>query len=240
MPDITNTTRLHAVPGGRRTDAEDRLWKALHDNPGSTAADLAATAVIGRSTATKILAAWDKEGSATRTSGIATGGRRPADRWSITDTDETTDAEADVDGDQDPHGDESIPSTGDATPVRLAVVPDTPTDTAVAPDPIEDVVADIAGEQPASPTSATSAQTSPTGRLAKGALQGLVEDYLAAHPGESVGPSQLGKRLGRSGGAVANALERLVTAGYAVRVADNPRRYQIADGDDTPDGVIPN
>jgi hypothetical protein len=64
-----------------RTDTEDKLWQALHANPNSTAADLASAAQIGKSTAGKILAKWEKDGSVTRTPGIAEGGRRAADLW---------------------------------------------------------------------------------------------------------------------------------------------------------------
>ena len=47
-------------------------------------------------------------------------------------------------------------------------------------------------------------------RLPAGGLRGLVEDYLREHPDAAFGPSQIGKDLSRSGGAVANALTKLV------------------------------
>ncbi len=65
-------------------------------------------------------------------------------------------------------------------------------------------------------------------RLAPGALHGMVEDYLRDHPDEEFGPTKIGHELGRSTGAVGNALERLVTAGYAVRTNDRPKRYALA------------
>jgi hypothetical protein len=61
-------------------------------------------------------------------------------------------------------------------------------------------------------------------RLAKGALRGQVEDYLVETPGEH-SPVEIGKVLGRSSGAVANALEALVESGDAVRTSDRPRCY---------------
>jgi DNA-binding MarR family transcriptional regulator len=64
-------------------------------------------------------------------------------------------------------------------------------------------------------------------RLGRGALGGLVRDYLAAHPGEDLGPTQVGKALGRSQGAVSNALARLEAAGEARLVSVTPRRYRI-------------
>jgi predicted transcriptional regulator len=65
-------------------------------------------------------------------------------------------------------------------------------------------------------------------RLAPGALHGMVEDYLRDHPDGEFGPTKIGHELGRSTGAVGNALERLVTAGYAVRTNDRPKRYALA------------
>ncbi|MDX3663676.1 hypothetical protein PV646_40885 [Streptomyces sp. ID05-26A] len=66
-----------------RTDAEDKLWEALHTIPNSTAADLSLAAKIGKSTAQKILAKWADDGSVARVTGIAKGGRRAADLWAI-------------------------------------------------------------------------------------------------------------------------------------------------------------
>ncbi|CRK57624.1 hypothetical protein [Alloactinosynnema sp. L-07] len=100
------TTRAHTATtatGSARTlrpvpvpDTEDKLWKVLYANPNTTAADLSTTAGIGKSTAGKILARWANEGTVTRTAGIADGGRRAADLWTITPTD-TTDTEPDTD-----------------------------------------------------------------------------------------------------------------------------------------------
>src|SRR5688500_15979570 len=70
-----------------RTDAEDKLWEALHANPNSATVELSGAAKIGKSTAQKILAKWADDGSVTRTAGIAAGGRRAADRWAITEVD---------------------------------------------------------------------------------------------------------------------------------------------------------
>lgn len=65
-------------------------------------------------------------------------------------------------------------------------------------------------------------------RLGRGALGTLVRDYLAARPDEDLGPTQVGKALGRSQGAVANALARLESAGEARLVSVTPRRYRFA------------
>lgn len=66
-------------------------------------------------------------------------------------------------------------------------------------------------------------------RLGRGALGAMVRDYLAAHPGEDLGPTQIAKALGgKSGGAVGNALARLEAAGEARLVSASPRRYRTA------------
>ena len=65
-------------------------------------------------------------------------------------------------------------------------------------------------------------------RLAKGELAALVVDYLSAHP-EELGPTAVGKALGRSPGAVSNALQRLQVDGRVRLVSQAPRRYCIAD-----------
>jgi DNA-binding MarR family transcriptional regulator len=68
-----------------------------------------------------------------------------------------------------------------------------------------------------------------TDRLSRGELGTLVRAYLAARPGEDLGPTQIGKALGRSQGAVSNALARLEVAGDAQLVSASPRRYRIAE-----------
>ena len=64
-------------------------------------------------------------------------------------------------------------------------------------------------------------------RLPKGGLRALVEEYLTEHPGESFGPAKIGKDLGRSGGAVNNALEKLVVDRYAIKTCEAPKRFAI-------------
>jgi DNA-binding MarR family transcriptional regulator len=82
-----------------------------------------------------------------------------------------------------------------------------------------------AGQEPAG-----SEAVVPSGRLGRGELGALVRAYLAARPGEDLGPAQVGKALGRSQGAVSNALARLEAAGEARLVSASPRRYRAAAG----------
>lgn len=143
---------------------------ALAARPGSTSADVAEAAGVGKSTATKVLAALEASGQASRvTGGRSDNGRRQPDRWNL------------------------VPGA------------------------------------PSSRPQGTETSTAENGtRLARGELAGLVVEFLTASPAEAVGPVAVAKALGRSSGAVANALVRLANAGTVVRVGDQPRRYRLA------------
>lgn len=196
MPtDTIPVLRAVTDPVKPRTETEEKLWQALLDNPGGTAAALSAAAGIGRSTAPKILTRWENDGLVTRTAGIADGGSRPADRWSIT----------------------AGGRPADNPPSDDQPADDEPTDD-------RPVVDDEAGAD---------GEAKPKGeRLAAGALRGMVEDYLREHPGRDFSPNAMGKALNRSSGAVHNAAEKLVQAGYAVRTSDKPKKYSHAAGQD--------
>ncbi|MFD0201410.1 MULTISPECIES: MarR family transcriptional regulator [Saccharothrix] len=251
VPDPVSVARV-------RTDAEDKLWAALHAYPNRTAADLADTAKIGKSTAQKFLVKWADDGSVTRTTGIAKGGRRAADLWAITEADT-----ARADTDDAPAGNPDVADTAQAGPI--APVGPNATDTEDAQpadgDPTEptsteptDATAHTsdttgtgttglpeAGPVIAEPTQpvgdgvvVSDADTEPNGggekaRLAPGALRGMVEDYLRDHPGEEFGPTSIAKALeGKSSGAVSNALDKLVEEGTVVKTKESPRRFALA------------
>ncbi|MBH0777692.1 AAA family ATPase [Nocardia bovistercoris] len=63
-------------------------------------------------------------------------------------------------------------------------------------------------------------------RLANGELRRMVAGALAGAPKLEHSPREIAKNLGRSSGAVGNALEALTAAGEAVRTNDSPRRYK--------------
>ncbi len=255
----TNTTAtgsastLRSVPDPEtaatvRTDTEDKLWKALHTNPNSTAADLSGVAEIGKSTAQKILVKWASEGSVTRTAGIAEGGRRAADLWAIADTDvapvdqvdtapaedadpaETvpdspvTPDEADVDDTATAEGD--VAESANTAPTVTAADKTEPADAEPAVAEETDTAADGATTDTGTATSSTKDDKA---RLAPGALRGMVEDHLRDHPSEEFGPTAIAKALsGKSSGAVSNALDKLVEDGVAVKTNDKPRRFTLA------------
>jgi predicted transcriptional regulator len=210
------------------TDTEDKLWEALHAHPNTTAADLSVAANIGKSTAQKILVRWAGDGSVTRTAGIAQGGRRAADRWVITEVDG---APADTADSTEPT--DTVPSDTAADDVSGT------TDTGVTDSTdAESVVAAVTTSAHDSAISgggdtATAGGGQKATRLASGALRGMVEDFLREHPGDQFSPNQIGQQLKRSSGAVNNALEKLVSDGYALRTQEKPKRFQFRDPADT-------
>jgi plasmid stabilization system protein ParE len=56
------------------------------------------------------------------------------------------------------------------------------------------------------------ARRGPTAGTPPGELRGLVAAHLAAYPAEDFGPHPIGRVLGRSAGAVVNALDRLTAS----------------------------
>lgn len=244
---------LRAVPdqssaAKARTDSEEKLWKALHANANSTSTQLAGAAEIGKSTAGKILLAWHKNGSVTRTPGITTGGRRAADLWAINATSTDDDSES---TEHTPANDNSAEAKlGDATArvhkrTQQATASPHPDTTNEVP-PIDDEAGqEINTEptvkakdaQPTAPvpdhpaTNTSAAEGSASGkrtRLKPGVLHGMVEDYLRDHPDDEFGPTRVARDLNRSSGAVNNALERLAKDGTAVKTKEHPKRFSLA------------
>jgi len=73
-------------------------------------------------------------------------------------------------------------------------------------------------------------------RLARGELRALVLAELRRDPDTPMTPGMIARRLGRSAGAVSNALDTLTGQGQAVRVGDAPRTFLAAPADDAQDG----
>ncbi len=61
-----------------------------------------------------------------------------------------------------------------------------------------------------------------------GALRDLVEQHLRQFPDAAFTPHQIGTVLTRSSGAVANALDKLVSLGIAELASGKPRSYRLA------------
>jgi DNA-binding MarR family transcriptional regulator len=85
-----------------------------------------------------------------------------------------------------------------------------------------------AAATPTAEASDTDAQPRPeSGRLGAGELRQLVLSCLADRPGQALSPTAIAKTLGRSAGAVANALRTLASQGAVIQTQANPRRYTI-------------
>ena len=212
--------------GTSAESAHDRVWAALRQHPGTTAAALADTSGVARSTVAKLLAAWSEAGSATSAAGATA---RAGRRWTAAPSERPPTCETNPDA---------------ATPIDA---PDTATHDTRHPDRASRnasrttgdrgaAAGATAGRDRATPvqapaTTAGSTNRSGTKRLAAGALQGLVQDYLSEHPGEH-GPTAIGHALGRSSGAIANALKRLAAGGWAELANDRPLRYRHAERPD--------
>jgi len=76
------------------------------------------------------------------------------------------------------------------------------------------------------PASAVPPRTTPTGRLGQGELRRQVAACLAADPAGAHSPGSIARALGRSSGAVGNALTTLADRGEAERIAGSPVRYR--------------
>ena len=221
---------------GGRDAVPDRVWAALLARPAVTAAELSAAAGAGRSTVSKLLAAWAEAGRVTSAAGTHA---RAARRWTaipapaaLLPAAPTAAANSHV-------------GAGRDRPARRLVRPDdsastrsadtsSPNDTSGPVEETRVTVADAGGGSRGDsgrhrehlPRAAGARQV----RLAAGQLRGLVEEFLAEHPGDH-GPVDIGHALRRSSGAIANALERLVDTGWAERTSEHPKRYRFVDAE---------
>jgi predicted Rossmann fold nucleotide-binding protein DprA/Smf involved in DNA uptake len=85
------------APESSSPPAEEALRKALSAQPDATATDLAATASLDRSTASKTLARLERAGHVRRREGGRDGARRLPDRWTLTTATPAPDATAEQD-----------------------------------------------------------------------------------------------------------------------------------------------
>ncbi|MFF2085433.1 hypothetical protein ACFVVM_16790 [Nocardia sp. NPDC058176] len=136
-----------------------------------------------------------------------------------------------VSSDQDaPASEPAAPASaepaGEVEPTDPA--PDSAPDTAVAA-PTGDDPTDAAPVTPVPPAEpAATKEESTVERLPAGALRGQVEDYLRDNPGKEYTPHQIGKELGRSSGAVHNALVKLTKDGTARQTSTAPKKFALA------------
>jgi DNA-binding transcriptional ArsR family regulator len=205
-PDEQNNT---ADDAATKASAVERAHAALTRDDARTVVELATVLGLGRSTVGKALVALESAGRAERGRGGRVRTHRTADVWrpSATECPPRTEQATDTNG-----------TAGIGEAMRATV----PAAVSGKTTPVSTVAATSAGtsEDPAADDHASR-------RLARGALRSLVAEFLAAHPGEAFTASRISRDLGRSAGAVANALAVLAgeDTSPVVQVEDSPRRY---------------
>ncbi|WP_280385111.1 hypothetical protein [Nocardia wallacei] len=216
------------------TDNEKELWAALENHPGSTAAELADAAGIAASTARHILTGWAKTGAAHRDRDPDN--PRAAQRWTPTAPPDPAvpAAEPHPEPDAEPGSDTASTATESADD---APTPEPAPGTQAPPEPPAagptggETTAPATDTPDGGPDAAVGQQESPE-RLAPGALRGQVEDHLREAPaGKEFTPHDIGKALGRSSGAVHNALVKLTDLGTARQTCARPKKFTLATGE---------
>lgn len=188
----------------------DAVAAALGQRQGQTAVEVAELARVGRSTAGKALVEMERRGQARRqVDGVGQQpGQRPAARWYLAD---------------DPRARREAESgqiaSADAFVANPAVG-------AVPQEPAGDIDDRAAPQRDVE--NAGQVEGGGAGRLGKGKLRALVLTQMQADLAVEHSPSSLAKLLGRSSGAVANALVRLTLDGLAAETNQRPRRYRAA------------
>ncbi|MGW0252495.1 hypothetical protein ACWDYH_38310 [Nocardia goodfellowii] len=197
-----------------RNDNERALWTALGSRPGAATAALADAAGMSLSTARRALLGWETAGAVR--SEIDPTSSRSAKIWTAT-APAVLESAAPEPATAEPAAQESVPyELADPVPADSAATSDDPA-------ALEPVSPEPADTDPAGDGAAPELE-----RLPAGALRGQVEDYLRDHPNEEFSPHQIGKTLGRSSGAVHNALVALTKGGTARQTSEAPKRFTLA------------
>ena len=227
------------------TVSEKRVHAALTDGADLTVAALAEAVGLGRSTVSKALARLEAAGRAVRTTSGSAGRARQPDQWNPSsratvaapppshpqvDPDPQPEADLGVEpaeqlaaGNADEAAGDDQPAAGQR-PVGSRRSRGRRPSTADAPSAPSTATAtpEHGGDERRNPKTGTS-------RLAPGALTQLVADHFGRNPGVPLTSGEVGRALGRSGGAVRNAADKLVGDG-ALRLLDGtPRRYTTTD-----------
>lgn len=178
----------------------ERLSTALATTPGASAAALATSLGLARSTTAKALVALESTGHLVREQGGRDGARRLAYRWYVAGVGHGAGVAAASGRAGAEQAERGLASAGLASAEKAAT-----------------------GQAEDGRAGAADAEA---GRLRRGALSGLVLKVLGAHAGDPLGPVTIARTLGRSSGAVSNALVRLEASGDVEEVGASPRRYR--------------
>lgn len=221
----TRTLHLHPAPGPEPltglTGAPATTYTELVNSPGTTSAELALAAGLGRSTTQKALTTLEEHGLAVRTPGGHEGARRTPDRWSpapahTRDEEQAQPAEVSEPNVNDADTETTTPAPEGATAPSGATqddVPDTLAEAEVSQGTVdsgEDAHAEVPEptpcepDQPDEPSATTAPVAGQRARLAPGALRQLVIDHLAAHPAEAFTATKISRVIEKSSGAIAN------------------------------------
>lgn len=222
------------------TPSMTTILNLLSPGHAATSAELSERGRIGRSTASKTLAALEAKGLARRVSDERPSGVRSPDLWFAATPGEAAQPEpatreAGCDGAEFGTGlaaesearenDAPRPATEAGTRVPEPEHPSVhvvPQDGDRA-DPAPTVTAASNGADAAT---APQAEPAAPGRLAKGGLRDLVAEHLTAHPDEEFTAPKLSKILKRSSGAISNVFDALVKTGEAEMTSERPRRFR--------------
>lgn len=188
---------------------------ALMEFPETTVIALSDAAQVPRSSTAAALKYLEDRGLATRKIfPILDGKPRPADIWSATTTagpilSGTIDAGAEQDGSEPASSQGLVPDRFSEAPRHDA----------------ESSVTAVVSE----PTSDGTVTASPKEHMGRGVLRETVLRHLLANPGKAFTPTSLSKALGKSAGAISNALDVLAARGAAVMVLEKPRTFQASE-----------
>jgi DNA-binding transcriptional ArsR family regulator len=203
-----------ASPAARPDTAATRaLSAAMAARRGSTVAELAEAAEISKSAASKALIALEKAGLASRHLGGFEGAKRMPDRWQMGALIATA-PEAGEPADVTVEGAEAVGAPESAGGKKPKPAPG-------AGRPITTVT--VRSDSPEAPAAGGGEARLPGGRLRE-----MVLDHLRSHPDEEFTPFVIGRELGRSSGAVANACDRLLAEGASLETSQKPRRFRFA------------
>ncbi|MGW7074659.1 hypothetical protein [Streptomyces sp. NPDC054866] len=248
MSNTDNTRTLHPVPDPEPltglTGAPAAIYTELVASPGTTGAQLALAAGLGRSTAGKALVTLEEHGLAIRTPGGHEGARRTPDRWDPAPIGACREQQTETEEDSEPHEDGADTEATVPTPAAVTithpsdipqgVTPAAPAEADVAddaedPDEGEDAEAANARAREAEhPVVRMAAPIGHRARLAPGGLRQMVIDHLQAHPAEAFTATRISRVIEKSSGAIANALVTLTRQGISEQVTERPRTYRLA------------
>jgi DNA-binding transcriptional ArsR family regulator len=204
-------------PGAPDTAVTRALWAALAAHVTATAAELASTAGVSRSTTNKTLAALEEAGLATRTAGAREGTQRLPDQWqavielepAVPEPTEASDTTIDVRN----HIESPVSDQHDGAHRDEAT------------EPSEAMAADLPKRDSTAPPVPATIKV----RLGAGQLRDMVLVHLREHSDQDHTASATGKVLARSSGAIANACEKLAREGAIAQTSERPRKYRFVD-----------